>query len=157
MTSMRDRVLRRMKELNLNTSQLAKKMGRYQSTLRGFLTGKSQTFRDITGLASALETTPQWLIVGNNGPSPSSAPVANGFTENKGQQPVDPRLVAAAKSLASVVVARAKQSRKNNNHQETKLIEQRMTSYIMSDFERGLEADIVMLTEIARLLFEGGK
>lgn len=154
---MRDRVLRRMKELNLNTSQLAKRMGRYQSTLRGFLTGKSQTFRDIAGLASAFETTPQWLIVGNNGPAqlpPSPSP--SGFTENKGPLPVDPRLVAR-EVFASIVVSRAKQSRKNNNHQETKLIEQRMTSYILADFERGLEADIVMLTEIARLLLEGGK
>lgn len=157
MATMRERVLLRMKELNLNTTQLARKMGRYQSTLRGFLTGKTKTFRDIAGLSQALETTPQWLITGKEGPLFCSPPyLAQGAAEALTVPQRDPRLVAAAKSLAVVVVERAKRDAQATFPNETGAL-QRMTSYILADFERGTEADVGLLTEIARLLLEGGK
>lgn len=51
MESVRDRAIRRRDELGLNTNQLAKRMGRYQSALRGFLKEDgTKTFRDMVGL-----------------------------------------------------------------------------------------------------------
>lgn len=64
---MRERVLLRMKELDINTSQLAKKVGKRQGVLWSLVSGRTKTFRDIPSLADALQTTPQWLLTGHDG------------------------------------------------------------------------------------------
>ena len=67
-----------MGELGLNPHSLAKLMGTKQSTIRDLAYGPTKTFRDMVGLAKALQTSPQWLLTGES--SPESAPPASDQT-----------------------------------------------------------------------------
>jgi phage repressor protein C with HTH and peptisase S24 domain len=66
MKTMHDRVIARMQELELNPTSLARKMGKRQSTINSFISGRYKTFRDVSALADALQTTEQWLLKGTD-------------------------------------------------------------------------------------------
>jgi len=64
---MKDRVESRMAELGINPTQLAKRLGHDgNGTVWSLLSGRTKSFRDMEGLAKALETSSEWLLTGKS-------------------------------------------------------------------------------------------
>lgn len=72
-TSLQKRVRMRMDELGMNAFQTAKKAGLGDSFVRDILRGKtrSPSSENLAKLAAALETTPEWFIIGKEAEKPS--------------------------------------------------------------------------------------
>lgn len=77
MSDFRNRVKTRMKDLKLTQIALSERMGlEGNGTVWSFLSGRTDSFRDIAGLAAALETTPDWLLSGTETPDTGAAKLA---------------------------------------------------------------------------------
>jgi transcriptional regulator with XRE-family HTH domain len=64
MSELKDRIQKRMNALGLGQTELAAILGTKQSTVRDLLIGKNKSYRKPIELAKALETTPEWLLTG---------------------------------------------------------------------------------------------
>lgn len=82
--TLRDKVESRMKVLGLNPNQLSKRMGLTgNGSIWSLLSGRTKTFRNISSLASALETTPDWLVTDDDTSSQPGVANSNRFTSLK--------------------------------------------------------------------------
>ena len=64
MEDFNSRVAKRRKELGLTQAELAKRAKMPQSTISQIENGRNKSSTDLLGLATALETTPNYLVYG---------------------------------------------------------------------------------------------
>jgi transcriptional regulator with XRE-family HTH domain len=153
MEKLKDRVNRRMKELGLNPTRLAKAMGTSQGTVWSLLSGRTQTFRDMLGLARALKTTPAWLLTGEGMAAP-----AHGFSEHVPDAPDrSPRFLAALHTLAAVAIEDAARNFPSLPAKRKEIACRKLADYLRTDFERNQPPTPEHIALMARLLLEGAK
>ncbi|WP_428835734.1 helix-turn-helix domain-containing protein [Sphingomonas rustica] len=101
-----DRVRQRLKELGINQSELARRVGITQGTVAALISGRSRSSAHLHKIARELETTPAWLAGETSDPT-SAQPDEAPLTSDERDLVAIYRALSSVDQMALLQVARA--------------------------------------------------